>query len=128
MRKLVNFILFVVAAVGISWMMREYLVPQPEAPTATPPPFRPAPEPQKPATTGTAAPRTAPDPGPPPTRTSDDLTQVTGIGPVFAKRLGAVGITTFSDLAAADAQELAEKIDVADSRVADWITQAADLG
>lgn len=127
MRKLVNFILFVVAAVGISWMMREYLVPQPEAPTATPPPFRPAPEPQKPTSVGATAPPTTSEPDPLPTQSTDDLTQVTGIGPVFAKRLGAAGITTFSDLAATDAQVLAKRIDVAESRVTDWISQAADL-
>ncbi|NOX22176.1 MAG: hypothetical protein GXP36_03665 [Actinobacteria bacterium] len=124
MRKLVNFILFVAAAVGISWFMREYLVPQPESPTSSPPPFRPAPEP-----------RTQPEPIDPPEQSQpasnvepeDDLTRVTGIGPVFAKRLAAAGFASFADLAAANAGELADKVDVAESKVTDWITQAADL-
>jgi len=124
MRKLVNFILFVAAAVGISWFMREYLVPQPESPTSSPPPFRPAPEP-----------RTQSEPVGPPEQSQpasnvepgDDLTRVTGIGPVFAKRLAAAGFASFADLAAANAGDLADKVDVAESKVADWITQAADL-
>lgn len=126
MRKLVNFILFVAAAVGISWIMREYLVPQPEAPTASPPPFRPAPEPRTPPTPSTKP--TATEPNTPEPKVADDLTLVTGIGPAFAKRLNAAGITSFAELASADANTLAETIDVAESKVADWVNQAPNLG
>ena len=128
MRKLVNFILFVAAAVGISWIMREYLVPKPEAPTSSPPPFRPAPEPHtSPQPVHVPEPDTSAS-GAKDSATPDDLTNVNGIGPVFARRLEAVGIKSYADLASADAVDLAEKIDVAESKVTDWVNQAADLG
>lgn len=55
---------------------------------------------------------------------ADDLTEINGIGPVYAGRLQASGITTFSGLAAADAEGTAETIDVGPEMVADWIAQA----
>ncbi|RLM59810.1 helix-hairpin-helix domain-containing protein [Halobellus sp. Atlit-31R] len=49
-----------------------------------------------------------------------------GIGPAYAERLGTVGIETVSDLAAADADEVAAEIDVSAKRVSRWIDRASD--
>ena len=56
-----------------------------------------------------------------------DLDQVDGVGPAYAERLEAAGIGTVSELAAADPDELAERIDVSASRVADWVAHATEL-
>lgn len=58
---------------------------------------------------------------------TDDLTQVNGIGPVFASRLRAAGIDTFAKLAASDDATLARVADVAETRVEGWRDQAARL-
>ena len=63
-------------------------------------------------------------PEPPRDPQSDDLTEITGIGPTYADRLAANGVTSFTALAAADAGELADRINVAESRVTDWVSQA----
>ena len=51
---------------------------------------------------------------------------IKGIGPAYADRLETVGIETVGELAAADAAEVADGIDVSDSRVGDWIERARD--
>jgi polyhydroxyalkanoate synthase len=56
-----------------------------------------------------------------------DLDQVRGIGPAYAERLRSAGVNTVSELAAADAGTLADRVDVAVSRVADWIDNADEL-
>ncbi|WP_152040428.1 class III poly(R)-hydroxyalkanoic acid synthase subunit PhaC [Salinigranum salinum] len=56
-----------------------------------------------------------------------DLDQVRGIGPAYAERLREAGVGTVSELAAADAAELGERVDVSPSRVADWIGHATEL-
>jgi len=100
-----------VAAAAI--LLKDRLIPA-AAPTGEP---QPAAEPAPPA----AAPPT-------PTRAAaDDLTSVKGIGPVYRIRLNEAGITTFSDLADADATTVAGEIDVPEGRVADWIGQAAQF-
>lgn len=57
----------------------------------------------------------------------EDLSEVTGIGPAYRARLADAGIATYAALAAADPASLAETIDVAESRIADWIDQASRL-
>ena len=47
----------------------------------------------------------------------DDLTRIVGIGSVFSERLQEAGITTFSQLAALDAQQLAQTLGCPASRV-----------
>ena len=48
----------------------------------------------------------------------DDITRLAGIGPVFSERLRDAGITTFSQLAALDEEQIAEALDWSASRVA----------
>ena len=59
----------------------------------------------------------------------DDLTQIKGVGPTYAKRLHAAGILTFADVAAASPDRLRE-VTNATGKAADtesWIEQAAAL-
>jgi polyhydroxyalkanoate synthase len=56
-----------------------------------------------------------------------DLDRVRGVGPAYAERLRAAGVGTVSELAAADPAALSERIDVAESRVADWVDHASEL-
>ena len=58
----------------------------------------------QPAQKAAAKPASAPAAGP------DPLTEIVGIGPVYAKRLQAAGIHTFAELAAATPAQLAEII------------------
>jgi predicted flap endonuclease-1-like 5' DNA nuclease len=57
----------------------------------------------------------------------DDLSEVTGIGPVYRARLEEAGIGSFAALAAADPESVAEAAEVAVDRAQDWIEQAAGL-
>lgn len=80
----------------------------------------PAPEPTAPAA---AEPPAEPGDG------GDDLTAIRGIGPAMHKRLGAMGIHTTADLAAADADDLTERLKadravVSRAQVAAWIEAA----
>jgi predicted flap endonuclease-1-like 5' DNA nuclease len=71
----------------------------------------------------------APQPAAPPaasTPQDDDLTAVTGIGPVYAGKLRDMEITSFAALASADADSLAAGLDVSTAMVADWQSQARD--
>ena len=60
---------------------------------------------------------------------SDDLTVINGIGPTFAKRLQAAGITTFQALADATPAHIKEVAKLADwqANPADWIAAAKAL-
>ena len=60
---------------------------------------------------------------------SDDLTVINGIGPTFAKRLQAAGITTFQALASASPEHVKEVAKLADwqANPADWIAAAKAL-
>jgi polyhydroxyalkanoate synthase subunit PhaC len=55
-----------------------------------------------------------------------DLERIDGIGPSYAERLAEAGIDDPEDLAEADPEDLAERIDVGVSRVEGWVEQAAD--
>jgi predicted flap endonuclease-1-like 5' DNA nuclease len=57
---------------------------------------------------------------------TESVETITGIGPAYAGRLEKFGIETVGELAAADAEEVAEGIDVSESRVSDWIDRARD--
>ncbi len=58
----------------------------------------------------------------------DDLTRVTGVGPVYADRLNDLGITGFTALRDVNTAKLAESLGLSESTVADWQSQAGDLG
>ncbi len=70
--------------------------------------------------------KAVPDPAPSSVSSADDLTRIKGIGPVSAKKLTDIGITTFAELAAADPAAVAARFD-SRANVADWITQAKQL-
>lgn len=64
-----------------------------------------------------------------PPRAADDLTQIKGIGPTYAKRLKAAGILTFRALASTPPDQL-RSISQATGQAANtehWIEQAAEL-
>jgi large subunit ribosomal protein L21 len=57
----------------------------------------------------------------------DDLTVIKGIGPTLAKKLDGLGIQTFADLAKADPEDLAARVNqrpVTAKRIQDWIADA----
>lgn len=118
-------IIGVLGGVGaILWAMRDRLVsvaiprePQPPALRASDRPVRP-PVDQKPPATAKQ------DEEPPP---AQSVTDVTGIGPVYATRLEAAGIATLSDLAQHGAETVAEAAEVPVSRAAGWIESAQAL-
>lgn len=120
MRKFFKLVTLCAFVAGVTWLLRDQLLPAPELPTSHPPAFRKPPE---------APPRTSEEESATESATvgSDDLTRVNGIGPVYAKKLAELGITSFAMLAAAEADELAARGDLARDRVADWIDKAAEL-
>lgn len=91
------------------WALRDKLLPAPEVPEGPPPRFR----------TGTTTVGAAESAG------DDDLTEVKGIGPVYAERLTDAGVTTFAELAEADATAIAGAAGVSESVAASWMEQAA---
>ena len=58
---------------------------------------------------------------------TDDLTEVNGIGPVYADRLHAAGIRSFDDIALATDAALAKAADVSEARVSSWRAAARGL-
>ncbi|WP_018258076.1 DUF4332 domain-containing protein [Halomicrobium katesii] len=52
------------------------------------------------------------------------VTEIKGVGPAYAERLENAGISTVSELAAADADELGEATDLSPNRISGWIEQA----
>lgn len=112
MKKIARFIGVLGGVAAVVWAMRDRLVSIAAPREPQPPKFRvvpPAPEPSEGLVEG------------------DDLTEVSGIGPVFATRLRDAGISTFAQLAEADPQQISEAAQVAASRAEDWIGQAKRL-
>ncbi len=58
---------------------------------------------------------------------ADDLTAINGIGPVYARKLEAAEVRTFTDLADADPQALADDLETSESVVSGWQEQARRL-
>lgn len=97
----------VVVGLGAAvWALRDKLLPAPAIPEGPPPRFR----------TGDNS-----------AASSDELTDVKGIGPVYAERLVDAGITSFSELSAADAAAISEAAGVSESTAVTWMEQAASL-
>lgn len=62
-----------------------------------------------------------------PEKSEDNLSAIQGIGPAYASRLNDSGITTFSQLAAADTEILIEITGVTRWNPEDWKAQARDM-
>lgn len=110
MKKAARFLGLLGGVAAVAWAMRDRFVSIASPREPEPPTFRVVTPPSTPPT-----PR-SPDP--------DDLTEVNGIGPVFARRLMEAGISTFAELAKAPPERVAEVAGVPEGRVTDWIEQA----
>lgn len=65
---------------------------------------------------------------PPPEGGSDEpVDEITGIGPTYAERLGEAGISTVGDLAAADAETVADAAQASENKASDWIERAKNF-
>lgn len=104
----------VMAGIGVvAWLMRDRLLRVPASAEGPIPKFRvPAGNGERP---------------PPPAQVGDDLTQITGIGPAYSRRLASSGMTTLAALASADPADLAGRIRVSQKQTANWIDQARRL-
>lgn len=133
MKRFVRILLVVAAWAGITWIFREKLLPLPKPDpnplphfrSQSPPPLQLAPPLRE--TSDDDEPEKAPAPAAAVAVAPDDLTEVKGIGPVYQHRLAEIGIFTFADLAGGDAPSIAEKIDVSEGQVQEWIEQASQL-
>lgn len=121
------------------WWKRHSLIPTPQVDEGPAPKFRTAETPRQAAadnaaqTHGNGAKATessvATEPANAHTTTttgSDDMQRVKGIGPVYERRLSALGVSSYADLVAADSETVAEELDVAVEAVEDWKGQARD--
>jgi predicted flap endonuclease-1-like 5' DNA nuclease len=122
MKRLLRFAAIVAGLGAAAWLVKDRLLPTPSPPVGPAPSFRSAPP--------EATPRPAPAPEPtvpaaPTAAATDDLTEIKGIGPVYAERLAGAGITTFGALAGADPAGLAATVEVREDQAASWIEQAA---
>lgn len=111
-KKFLKFLVLVGVLAALGWYARNKMVPPPQSAAGSPPPFRvpdhpPAAAPEAPAV--------------------DDLTDVKGIGPVYSSKLVDRGITTFGQLAAADADDIAADLEVTVDEVRSWQQQASEL-
>lgn len=103
-------ILGVIGGIGaLVWAMRERLVSVAISREPEPPAFR-VPE----ADEASAEP-------------TGSITDVSGIGPVYATRLAAIGLDSLSDLAGADPEEVAAGAQVPLTRARQWVTAAGAL-
>lgn len=113
MKKMARILGVLGGVAAVLWAMRDRFVSIASPKEPEPPTFRVVTAPSEPPTPRPAEP--------------DDLTEVNGIGPVFARRLMEAGISTFALLAQAPAERVAGIAGVPESRVSDWIEQAAEL-
>jgi predicted flap endonuclease-1-like 5' DNA nuclease len=110
MKKLMKLIVFLGVVAAVGYALRDRLMPPPQAPSSSPPPFRTTDDGHSVLAQG-----------------ADDLQRINGIGPVRVQQLGDIGVTGFAELADADAVDLAAKLGVSVAQTEDWIEQAADL-
>ena len=114
MKRVLSFLTLAGAVAGAVWYARQQGQPEPAG----------APGEGTGRPNLQAVPDRAPAP-PPPSTDADDLTEIKGIGPKYAEQLSALGITSFTALAAADPVELAEHFEPR-AGVEDWIEQAGE--
>jgi predicted flap endonuclease-1-like 5' DNA nuclease len=113
-KRLAKVVGVVSGVIAVVWAMRDRLISITAPREPEPPRFR------------VVTPPSSPRAGAPPPR-SDDLTDIVGIGPVFADRLTIAGILGFADLARAGAARAAEITGVPVTRAEGWISQAEAL-
>lgn len=113
MKRIGRVVGFIGGAAAVVWAMRDRLISIAAPAEPQPPRFRVVKPDQ----------RDTPDPS----NVTDDLTRISGIGPVFAARLRAAGIDSFRRVAEADDSTLAEVTGVAEARVEGWREQASTL-
>ena len=106
MNRIGKIVGFIGGALAILWAMRDRLVSIAAPQDPEPPRFKVVPPPPAPSD-------------------SDDLTEISGIGPVFAGRLRDAGISTFSDVAGASPARLAEITGAPEGRAAAWVAAAS---
>ena len=118
MKRLLRLLSLAGAVAGAVWYARQQgeQEPAPSGEWAARPDLRAVPDPKG-----------ASDRAPKPAGQSppDDLTEIKGIGPAYARKLGEQGITSFADLAAAEPEVLSESFDPR-AAIEDWIAQAKD--
>jgi predicted flap endonuclease-1-like 5' DNA nuclease len=118
-KKLARILGVVAGAAAVVWAMRDRLVSITAPREPEPPRFRVVTPPSEPPEERVPASEMP--------STPDDLTEVVGIGPVFAERLREAGISTFAQLRATDATRVAEITGASVSRVDGWLIQAEAL-
>ncbi|MGI9585573.1 MAG: helix-hairpin-helix domain-containing protein [Acidimicrobiia bacterium] len=89
-----------------AWALRDRLLPSPEIHDEEPPKFRDVSQ--------TAA-------------TDDVLTDIKGVGPVTAGKLNDAGVTTVSQIAQMDPEDLATAVGVSEAAAGKWIESAKTL-
>lgn len=131
MKKLLKLVLAIGLLSGAAYVLRTKLLPPPLPIVSPPPPFRRpeiAPPPSKAMQPTIQQPIPASEPAAASDApTVDDLKVVKGIGPVFEKRLNALGVSSLGGLVRSDAADVADKMDVSEAQVDDWIRQARGL-
>ena len=107
MKKILGLVVVGAGAIAaIAYLTRDQLLPAPALPREEPPKFR---------TGGSNVSDLA----------AEDLTEIKGIGPAYAARLTAMSISTRSELAAADAQVIADSISANVATVEGWQAEAS---
>lgn len=91
-----------------AWALRDKLLPAPAVPEGPPPKFRTSPA--KPSAAG-----------------PDDLTKITGIGPVYAERIVDAGYDSYAALIAAGAEAVGAAAGVSAETAEKWVKSAAKL-
>ena len=103
-KRLIRFVGLVAVASAIVWLTREHLLPTPHVSHEPPPHYRSTP--------------------PPPQAAADDLSEIKGIGPVFATKLEEVGIRSFRGLSEVAPSTITDTIGVSPKVATDWVNQA----
>lgn len=117
MKKLVKAALAGIGLSAAAWALRERFVRIPPPPDVEHPPFR----------TG-AIEAAAPTATPTPTASSDDLTNINGVGPVYARRLVESGIASFSEFFKTSSDVLTDVTGASNDKVEQWLSQSKELG
>ena len=115
MKRIGRIVGFIGGVAAVLWAMRDRLISIASPSKPEPPRFR--------VVSASPTERDLP----PSESTTDDLTLITGVGPVYASRLRAAGFDNFEKIAAADDATLARIVGVSESRVEGWNRQAAEL-